>query len=257
MLTRFIYPLTLREKISNYVQKLYPNINDKNVPLEFNKKIKFDLSENDIGYKSIIFNGFYQLDLSKALLKLGSKGGLLIDVGANYGYFSCLWAAQNSKNMVLAFEAFPIKLVPLKNNVFKNKLDERIKIIPLAIGKEKGKLNLSLELENKQTCWGAFIIKEYSASVEVDVETLDSYMNDKKLPEIEVLIIDIEGIYLDVLYGAKQLLTEKRIKHIFYGQNHTKSESLDNHINEAKIFLEKFDYVVEQLSPTAFYSYGK
>ena len=137
MLTRIIYPLYFKE-ISWRIQKLYPNINDKDIPLEFDKNIKFDLSKNDVGHKSIIFNGFYELNLSKKIIKLGSKGGIFVDVGANYGYFSCLWAAKNPKNRVFAFKTSPVNVEPLKNNVSKNKLDNRIKIIPIAMGKKRG-----------------------------------------------------------------------------------------------------------------------
>src|SRR5213592_1215939 len=108
MLTRIIYPFSLREKISWRVQKLFPNVHGKNISLQFNKKLKLDLSKNDVGHQSIIFNGYYELELTKSIVKLGTNGGLLIDVGANYGYFSCLWASQNSKNKVIAFEASPV-----------------------------------------------------------------------------------------------------------------------------------------------------
>src|SRR5690554_2935698 len=120
MVTRFIYPLRLREKISWRIQKLYSDIQNKNIVLEFDKKVKLDLLKSDVGHRSIIFNGFCELEVTKAVVKHGAKGGLLIDVGANYGYFSCLWASQNSINKVVAFEASPLNLLPLKNNVVKN-----------------------------------------------------------------------------------------------------------------------------------------
>ena len=134
MLTRIIYPLFIREKVSWRIHKLYPNVNDKNISLEFNNDLKFDLSKNDVGHKSIIFNGFYELRQSKTFIKLGSKGGVLVDVGANYGYFSCLWASQNKKNKVYAFEASPLNVEPLRNNVSKNTLEDQIKDIPIAMG---------------------------------------------------------------------------------------------------------------------------
>ena len=55
MITRIIYPLFLREKISFKLFKFYPKINDKNISIEFSKKIKLDLLKTDFGHKCMIF----------------------------------------------------------------------------------------------------------------------------------------------------------------------------------------------------------
>src|SRR5687768_3620794 len=112
MLTKMIYPLSLRQKISWRIQKLFPDVSGNNIPLEFGKNIKLDLSKNDVGHKSIIFNGFYELELSRTMVELARKGGLLVDVGANYGYFSCLWVSQRPDNKAIAFEASPENIQP-------------------------------------------------------------------------------------------------------------------------------------------------
>jgi FkbM family methyltransferase len=257
MLTRTIYPLALRARISWRVQKLYSNIDDKNISLQFNKKLKLDLSKNDVGHQSIIFNGFYELDLTKAVIKLGKKGGLLVDVGANYGYFSCLWASQNSANKVLAFEASPVNLQPLNNNINKNNLSDAITIVPHAVGKEKGKLKFDLGNESKQTGWGGLSLNNNESSVDVEVDILDNYAQKYNIPKIDVLKIDTEGADTWVLYGAKRLLKEKKINHIFFEHNFVRMKLLNITESDAKSFLEKLDYIVEQHSPTDFYAYPK
>ena len=257
MLTRNIYPLALREKISWRIQNLYSNIDDKNISLQFNKKLKLDLSKSDVGHQSIIFNGFYELELTRTIVKLGLKGGLLVDVGANYGYFSCLWAAQNSINKVFAFEASPVNLQPLNNNINKNCLSEAITMVPIAIGKEKGKLKFDLGNESKQTGWGGLSLKNNSSSIEVKVDTLDNYAENNNISKIDVLKIDTEGADTWVLYGAKRLLKEKKISHIFFEHNFERMKLLNITKSEAKGFLENLHYVVEQHSPTDFYAYPK
>lgn len=257
MLTRSIYPLGLRAKINWRVKKLFPNIEDKNIPLEFNKNVKLDLSKNDVGHQLIIFNGFYELELTKAIVKLGSKGGLLIDVGANYGYFSCLWASQNTANKVIAFEASPANVQPLRNNVNKNMLSQTVKVIPNAVGKEKGKLKFYLGNESQQTGWGGFSNNDGSGLIEVDVDTLDNYTLKNNINKVDVLKIDTEGADTWVLYGAERLLKEKKIRHIFFEHNFPRMELLNISPKEAKEFLERFDYVVEEHSETDFYAYPK
>ncbi|MDB5138668.1 MAG: hypothetical protein JWR12_584 [Mucilaginibacter sp.] len=115
--------------------KFFPNINDKDIKLSFNKDIKLDLVKTDVGHKSIIFNGYYELNLTKDILKYASEGGLLVDVGANYGYFSSLWASVNARNKVIAFEASPANVGPLKNNISKNGLDGQVTVVPMAMEK--------------------------------------------------------------------------------------------------------------------------
>lgn len=255
MLTRAIYPLFLREKFSWKVKKFYSNIPENNISLEFDKDIKLDLLKTDIGHQQIIFNGFYELDLTKSIVKLGQKGGLLIDVGANYGYFSCLWASQNSRNSVRAFEASPANIQPLNNNVIKNGFSEAIIIIPIALGKEKGSLRFDLNNESSQTGWGGLTIDKSVTSIEVKVETLDNYTLENNINKVEVLKIDTEGADTWVLYGAEMLLKEKKISHIFFENNVGRMKLLNIDQNEPKVFLERFDYKVEQQSATDFYAY--
>src|SRR5690606_38911004 len=141
---------------------------------------------------------------TKAIVQLGTKGGLLIDVGANYGYFSCLWASQNSLNKVLAFEASPVNVQPLRNNVIKNKLSGAITVIPNAIGKEKGRLRFDLNNEDRQTGWGGLTIDNKPNAIEVEVDTLDDYAQKSSIEKVEVLKIDTEGADTWVLYGAEK-----------------------------------------------------
>ncbi|MDR2409272.1 MAG: hypothetical protein LBE13_14320 [Bacteroidales bacterium] len=69
MITRFIYPLWLRERITWRIKKFFPNVNDKDVSLIFDNKLKFDLSRYDVGHQSIIFNGYTELLLTKWFVK--------------------------------------------------------------------------------------------------------------------------------------------------------------------------------------------
>ncbi len=58
-----------------------------------------------------------------------------------------------------------------------------------------------------------------------------------------------------VLIGAKKLLEEKRIRHIFFERNPTRMEMLNFRSNEAIDFLQELGYVVESYSPYDFYAY--
>lgn len=219
--------------------------------------MKLDLLHSDLGHQSIIFNGFYELKLSTFFVKLATEGGLLIDVGANYGYFSCLWAGQHPQNQVLAFEPAPGNLDGLENNIDKNHLSGRIEILPIALGKEKGRMRFDIRIENKQTGWGGLTMDNSSNSLEVQVDTLDNYANEHNITSIDLLKIDTEGADTWVLYGAENLLKQKKIKHIFFEHNFGRMKDLQIERGAAREFLEKCGYVVESVAMFDFHSYPK
>jgi FkbM family methyltransferase len=237
------------------VQRLYSGFPEENISLAFDKNLRLDLSGNDVAHRSIIFNGFYELELSKAISKLGREGGVMVDVGANYGYFSCLWASKNSANKVFAFEASPLNVGPLKNNIRKNALDDRVTVLPTALGKEKGTFKFTLGNEEKQTGWGGLSIDPLADTVEVEVDTLDSFAADNGISQIDVLKIDTEGADTWVLYGCKELLKTKSVRNIFFECNVPRMKLLDISEGEAQEFLEDLGYVVVKQSQTDFYAY--
>ena len=255
MITRFIYPLSFRARLSYKLDKYFKNLNPNDVSVLYGNNVKMDLLDTDFGHRRIIMNGFYELHLSQDISKLAKKGGLLIDVGANYGYYSCIWASAKSTNKVAAFEASPKNLEPLKKNISKNNLNEQVTLNEFAAGKEKGKLRFNLAREENQSGWGGLTIDNDTESVEVDVETLDNYAANNKIDSIQVLKIDTEGADTWVLFGAKNLLKEKKIEHIFFEYNLPRMKLLNISPEEAPKFLTELDYTVKRTSPTDYYAY--
>lgn len=255
MITRMIYPFHLRTKISWRFRKLISDRHAKDVPLQFNKKIRLDLMKDDIGHQSIILNGFYELELTKAIRKLAKTGGLLVDVGANYGYFSCLWAGENKNNRAIAFEASPLNVSPLQNNISKNGFSGRINVEPVALGKEIGNAKFDTSNVEGQTGWGSLVLEDSDGAIDVAINTLDNYADEYAIKEIDVLKIDVEGADTWVLKGASKLIREKRIKNIFYEANPVKMEEIEIDPDEAEAFLINNGYVVKELSNGEYYAY--
>ena len=90
---RNLQPLSLREKlyyrlISKSANK-YSNLFES-ASLQFAPNIKLKLEPMDVGHQVIAFCGFYELELTRRIVALAKQCGLFVDVGANYGYFSCL-----------------------------------------------------------------------------------------------------------------------------------------------------------------------
>jgi FkbM family methyltransferase len=239
----------LRLRIPLYF-KIYRNRRDRwqqlyrNAPLHFAPGMRMNLCATDEGHADIAFTGFYEHELSQRVADHRTEGGLMIDVGANYGYFSLLWAAGSAENRVLAFEASPRNGAALEQNISRNAMGSQIEVRRVGAGKEAGTLAFALGPE-EQTGWGGFSSAGDNQVVEVPVVTLDSVIPGGEA--ITLLKIDVEGADTWVLYGARQLLLEKRVQHIYFEQNKTRMAALGIRENEAADFLRECGYMVEPL----------
>ncbi|NEO43483.1 MAG: FkbM family methyltransferase [Moorea sp. SIO4A3] len=224
----------------------------ENANLEFAPQIKLKLMPTDASHKMIAFCGFYELPVSRRIAKLSRSGGLMVDVGANYGYYSCLWAAASSQNKVIAFEASPKNSSALKHNIINNRLETQIDIREIALGKESGNLRFDLG-PDEQSGWGGLVVENSPNTIEVPVVSLDEvFVNNND--HIDVLKIDTEGADTWVLQGAEQLLRSHRIKHIFFEENKVRMSKLDIKPGEAQKFLQNCGYRLESLGPGEWYA---
>jgi FkbM family methyltransferase len=207
-----------------------------------------ELLPTDEGHSHIAFAGFYELALTKMIAALAQRGGLLVDVGANYGYFSLLWAAANPRNNVVAFEASPRNHAALIRNIDRNALTDRIAAESKALGRESGSMRFDTG-PGEQTGWGGLSAEPFGNGIEVTVTTLDEAFPGEA--EIAVLKIDVEGADTWVLEGARALLKGRRIAHIMYEENRGRMESLGIEPGTAERMLKENGYDVRPLEDEA------
>lgn len=197
-----------------------------------------DLKVGDVISGNLAFTGFYDLNFSERLQKLGREGGVMVDVGANMGYFSLLWAGAKSTNRVIAFEAAPRNIATFRKNVEANGLGERVRLVPKAAGERTGSIWFELGPE-EQTGWGGIASGEGQNRIEVPLVRIADELGEE---EIAVLKIDVEGADTWVLKGAEALLRAKKVGMIFFEQNPDRMAQLGIGLDEAKIFLEAVGY---------------
>ncbi len=216
-------------------------------PLHFAPGMFMRLRPTDEAHAEIAFTGFYELPLTRKITELArqSAGGLMVDVGANYGYFSLLWAAASPSHRVIAYEGSPRNHGPLRENVALNKLSDQIDVREVAVGREAGTLEFSLG-GSEETGWGSFSLSGATETTSVPVVTLDDTLPPDAA--VELLKIDVEGADTWVLQGARRLLDEKRVRHIFFEQNKERMASLNIGEHEPLEFLSGVGYDVTPLT---------
>ncbi len=202
----------------------------------------YGLIPGDIISGNLAFNGFYELPLSTRILQLAKERvhepSVFVDIGANMGYFSLLWAGAAPLSRVIAFEASPRNVAIIENNIQKNGLKERITLVAKAAGDHLGTIRFEVG-PSEQTGWGGIASSSASNTIEVEMVRLDQQLPDTT---IDVLKIDVEGADTLVLRGCEELLKQKRIKMIFFEQNDTRMKTLGIASGEAREFLRNLDY---------------
>ena len=142
-------------------------------------------------------------------------GGTVIDVGANTGFYSVLACVASSRARALAFEPFPPLLPLLEGNVKLNYCEGRVSLSRLALSDTEGRSTLYVPLQDhglvESSCsLNAGFKEESSATVEVEVTTLDSFMAHSAVPDVQVVKVDVESLEHAVLAGAEGTLSRHR-----------------------------------------------
>jgi FkbM family methyltransferase len=206
-------------------------------PLMLAPDVKMDLVPGDLLSDLITATGWYEPELSREVLEIGQRGGRMVQVGANLGYFCLLWASANTANEVYAIEAHLDNVALLRRNVTQNGFAGRIHVLPVAAGRTNGLTSFD-DGPADQRGWGGIA----ASGRPTPVLRLDDLFPSES---IDVLLIDTEGADTWVLEGARELLRERRIKTLFFEQNLPRMEQLGIEPDAAQAFLRDAGYHAE------------
>lgn len=214
LLNRLLPPLLAEKfywKISKRFNSFYKNKYEQ-IHLKLSKKIKIKGLSTDTIAQQLLFQGYYDLALSKLILQKAQTGSTFVDVGGNIGYFSLLFASQEDINEVYCFEPSQRNISLVKHNIANNNLSHKINLLPFAVSNIDGEMyfdNASME----QTGWGH--LSKSETSEKVKVVQLDTFFKDL-IQQIDLVKIDVEGFDLHVILGAKKLLKKNLINTIVF-----------------------------------------
>jgi FkbM family methyltransferase len=239
---RRVLPLWLREKLYFHsdARSRWP-LGVESVSLEMAPVNLCHFNKSDLMHRQIAWLGFYELPLSRRIKELATDGGLLVDVGANIGYYSLMWAGLRADNKVYAFEPSPRVFRMLHSNIRAAGLDSRVRAFASALGKEKGKVQFDPGPED-QSGWGGITKETGEGTISVESNRLDEILPEGLI--IDTLKVDTEGADTEVLFGAERLLRERRIRRIFFEVNAPRMRLLGIRPADVMNFLSKYDYKV-------------
>ena len=182
----------------------------------------------------------YEYDEINILKGLIKEDSVIVDIGANIGYYSLVLGKYNSKGKIYSFEPIPKNFNYLKENI---KLNSANNIYPHNIALsdydgttsfyfyEEGMANSSMKILNETVA---------NIKVECAVNTLDTFMEIEKV-KVDLIKCDTEGSEFLVFKGAtKTLLRDKPI--IFTEMLRKWSKKFNYHPNDIINFLKGLGY---------------
>lgn len=147
------------------------------------------------------------------------EGDVCLDVGANIGVYTTLFAKWvGSSGQVHAFEPVDHMRRKLRLNATINHL-RNVRISPVALGDSNGYAEMnqireghfrggtSCLIENENVLK---IGRDQFTQVQVEMKTVDDYLSQNNVTQVDVVKVDIEGYELKFLKGARRLLVENR-----------------------------------------------
>lgn len=216
--------------------------------LHYAPHIRMTLNPKDDFHADIALTGLYvsEIKMVEQVVKLARRGGRLIDVGANYGYYSLLWAGLAAQNTVIAFEPLPNNYLALRHNIDKNSLGDRVEAVQKAVSNING--HVTFWCPPEITTGGRIIVRPQAGQVEVEAVALDTFCSSDQV--IDVLKIDAEGADALVLEGAKRLLERQQVLTVFFEHNKPNMRALG--ISEEAPFelLTSAGYTVKPIGET-------
>jgi FkbM family methyltransferase len=165
--------------------------------------------------RSLILTGIYEPHVTKVFKDIVKPDSVILDIGANVGYFSVLGASLAPRGKVYAFEPDPGNYRRLVANIYLNGYQGRVEHANMAVGDKAGEILLTnldagnaggrLTVDNAGQVESLFG-KDFAYTV-VPCVSLDERLGDQK---VDVIKIDIEGYEPKAFAGMKRIISENR-----------------------------------------------
>ncbi|TXG38876.1 FkbM family methyltransferase [Seonamhaeicola maritimus] len=143
-----------------------------------------------------------------AKIKKEETSLFILDIGANFGFLSLVWANSLTVNegAIFAFEPNKNVFKAFAKSISKNHLETMITLENCAVGSEKKIVKLNLN----NTTSNVLDIKASNKSEYVQMTSVDTYLFDNAIQKCDLIKIDVDGIELDILKGCSKTLLKYR-----------------------------------------------
>jgi FkbM family methyltransferase len=167
------------------------------------------LDPNDYTQRKILFRSFEPREV-RVVKHLVRPGDICVDVGANVGFFTLLFARLvGPEGRVMAYEPVPANASALRANLALNGYD-RVAVNEVAVGSTQSDLVLGLPTRESRSAAtsGHWTAGGTFGSVSARQVVLDDELRGL---DVRLVKIDVEGMESSVLAGLRDALAEHRV----------------------------------------------
>ena len=179
---------------------------------------RFSLNLTEGMHESVFFLGEYERAVTDVISSVVLKSDVCLDIGANFGWYSTLLSRLCSDGEIHAFEPMPDIFSELEQNLKLIGEPKNTYLNNLALGNENRLIDLH-RFAGLSSGFSSFSAegKDNFQTFSVPMITLDSYLTDRQLTDVNFIKLDIEGAELMFLRGATKLF-EQAVPPVFMAE---------------------------------------
>ena len=178
------------------------------VETRVNKIALLVFARDSIGEQLAALKQFERVD-SSYMKKRIPKNGVMLDVGANIGYWTTLFAASATEGRVYAFEPSPKTAILCEANSILNGFGTRVQLERYALAAQTGQQSFSIADDSGFSSFTATGRSTEQQTITVPTTTLDAYVKDHNISRIDFIKIDVEGGEYGVLQGGENIFARQ------------------------------------------------
>lgn len=206
-----------REKLKNS-GTLY--LSEKEVLTKLFSGLKIYLDPRDIAVaQHIALDFIWEEEITKAWLSVLKPADVVLDIGANFGYFGLLAGqfTDRKKAKIVFFEANPNLIPYINKSLSSNWLHEQSKVENYAVSDSPGKLTLNVlkdyigssgfqTMEHLESYMHEQMKLEVKEKIQVNALTIDDYCKENKIGAVNLIKMDIEGYEEKAYRGMRKIV---------------------------------------------------
>ena len=182
------------------------------VKLPDGRSFFYSATPNDVIARALYWRGLkdWESETIPVFYKMAQSAQIVLDIGANTGFYTLLACTANPNARVIAFEPVPRVYEKLVEHIRINHFDDRCEAHRMAVSNFVGTAQMHIPFGDLPTSASLNTdgFRGFSGTlVEVPVTTVDAVMGDKP---VDLAKIDVEGFEPQVLEGMRMTLRRFR-----------------------------------------------
>jgi FkbM family methyltransferase len=182
------------------------------VKLPDGRSFFYSATPNDVIARALYWRGLkdWESETIPVFYKMAQSAQIVLDIGANTGFYTLLACTANPNARVIAFEPVPRVYEKLMEHIRINHFDDRCEAHRMAVSNFVGTVQMHVPFGDLPTSASLNTdgFRGFSGIlVEVPVTTVDAVMGDQP---VDLAKIDVEGFEPQVLEGMRMTLRRFR-----------------------------------------------